>query len=302
MNSSPFRPLPALITLALAALVASAQAPAQTDVENAITYYGEENIKGYIQPLADLYGADINSGFFRSAAISTAGFQFNVDFVGTGAIVSDDNKLFSARLPEGFSESTADMPTILGPRATLITDGSGAQYKGSDGMVDASLFSYGFGQITLGGFQGTEVFGRFLASPELASKKFPKTTLFGGGIRHSVSQYLVNPPLDVAVGIAYNKLSIGDILDVTGVIVGAQGSRTWDVFTFYGGAAWEKSTLNLDYTSTGSTPSPVSIELDGKNTFRVTAGGLLKVGVFKIFADANIGSVVNFSGGIGFGN
>ncbi|HLF14288.1 MAG TPA: DUF6588 family protein [Bacteroidota bacterium] len=296
------RPIPALIAAAFIALLACAQAPAQSDVENAITYYGEDNIRGFIQPLADLYGADINSGFYHSAAIPAEGFHFNIDFTGAGSIVSDDDKIFSAKLPAGFTETNSDQPTILGPRASLFTDGSGAQYKGSDGMIDASLFSYGVGQVTFGTVQGTEAFIRFLASPELGSGKFPKTTLFGGGIRHSISQYLVEPPLDIAVGIMYNTMAIGDIMDITGIVVGAQGSKTWDTFTFYGGAGWEKSTLKLDYTSAGATPAPVNIELDGKNTFRVTAGGLLKFGVFKLFADANIGSVVNFSGGIGFGN
>ncbi len=302
MNMYTAGPIPTLIVATLVALLACTQAPAQSDVENAITYYGEDNIRGFIQPLADLYGADINSGFFHSAYIPAEGFHFNIDFVGAGSMVSDEDKLFSAKLPAGFTESTADQPTILGPRATLVTDVSGAQYKGSDGMIDASLFSYGVGQITLGAVQGTEAFFRFLASPELGSGKFPKTTLFGGGIRHSVSQYLAEPPLDIAVGVSYNTMAIGDIMDITGIVVGAQGSKTWDTFTFYGGAGWEKSTLKLEYTSTGNTPGPVSIELDGKNTFRVTAGGLLKLGVFKLFADANIGSVMIFSGGIGFGN
>jgi hypothetical protein len=289
----------AVVTLALAMTV---PVSAQSDVENAIIYFGEENVRGYIQPLADLYGAEINSGFFHSAAIPAEGFHFNIDFIGVGSAVKDEDKTYSAALPAGFADATAEQPTILGPRATLVTDISGLQYKGSDGMVDASLFPYAVGQVTIGAVMGTEAFVRFTSSPELSSGKFPKTTLLGGGIRHSISQYLVNAPLDIAIGIAYNKLSIGDIMDVDGLIVGAQGSGTWDVFTLYGGAGWETSTLKLEYTSSGAVPEQVSIELDGKNSFRVTAGGMLKLGVFKVFADANIGSVMNFSAGIGFGN
>jgi hypothetical protein len=302
MNIRTAAPGMALVAALLVALIAPSAAVAQSDVENAIKFYGEGNIRGFIQPLADLYGADINSGFFHSAAVPAEGFHFNIDFVGAGSIVSDEEKMFTANLPAGFTETTTEQPTILGPRATLVTDPSGAQYKGSDGMVDASLFSYGVGQVTLGAVQGTEAFLRFLASPELGSGKFPKTTLFGGGIRHSVSQYLADPPLDVSVGVMYNAMSIGDIMDITGVVVGAQGSKSWDAFTLYGGAGWEQSKLKLDYTSTGADPGPVSIELDGKSSFRVTAGGMLKLGVFKLFADANVGSVTNFSGGFGFGN
>jgi hypothetical protein len=298
----PFKlPLAVLIVL-IVAMIPCGRALAQSDVENAITYYGADNIGGYIQPLADLYGADINTGFFRSAAIPKEGFQISFDVYGTGALVSDQDKTFMAKLPTGFAAESAEMPTILGPRATLITDVSGAQYKASDGMVDASLFSYGMGQVTVGSVMGTQAFFRFIATPPLDNEKFPKTTMFGGGIQHSISQYFGDLPLDIAVGGAYDVMSIGDIMDITGVIVGAQGSKTWDTFSLYGGAAWEKSTLKLDYTSTGTDPGPVAIELDGRSSFRVTAGGLLKLGVFRVFADANVGSVVNFSGGIGFGN
>lgn len=302
MSITSFRTVGLLAATGLVVLLAAAPARAQSDIENAISYYGEENIRGYIQPLADLYGAGINSGFYRSAAISSVGFQFNLDIVGFGALVADDSKLFSAKLPAGFSDEVWNQPTIVGPRAELVTDGSGAQYKGSDGMVDASLFPYGVAQLTLGGVKGTEAFFRFTTTPEISSGKYPKTTLVGGGVRHNVSQYLVDPPLDVAVGFSYNTLSIGEILDVKGILVGAQGSRSWNVFTLYGGAAWEKSTLTLEYTSTGVNPGPVKIELDGDNSFRITAGGLLQLGFFKLFADANIGSVTAFSGGIGFGN
>ncbi len=296
------RRLPALIVVTLVALFGFTRASAQTDIENAITYYGDDNIGGFMQPLADLLGADINSGFFHSAAIPAAGFHFSLDLIGMGALVSDDDKFFTAELPSGFAETHADQPTIVGPEAPLITDVSGAQYKGSNGMVDASLFSYGVGQITLGSVMGTEAFFRFIATPELGDGKFPKTSLFGVGVRHNISQYLVEPPLDIAVSFAYNTLSAGEIMDIQGILVGAQGSKTWDTFTFYGGAAWEQSTMKLDYVSVGDDPGPVNIELDGRSSFRVTAGGLLQFGFFRLFADVNVGSVTNFSGGIGFGN
>lgn len=292
----------AVLIFAIAALVPCGRVFAQSDIENAISFYGEENIDGYIQPLADLWGADINAGFFHSAAVPAEGFHISLDIIGAGAIVGDDDKMYTAQLPLGFEEETAEMPTILGPEAQLVTDGSGAQYKGSNGMVDAGLFGYGIGQITIGAVKGTEAFFRFLATPELGDGKMPETKLFGGGIRHSISQYMPEAPLAISVGGAYNVMTVGDIMDITGVIVGAQGSKTWDTFTAYGGLAWEQSTLNLEYTSTGVDPGPVAVELDGRSNFRFTAGGLLKFGIFKIFADANVGSVVSFSGGIGFGN
>jgi hypothetical protein len=45
----------------------------------------------------------------------------------------------------------------------------------------------------------------------------------------------------------------------------------------------------------------VELSLDGENAIAFTVGAGLSFGVFKIFADVNIGAVTNFSGGIGFG-
>jgi len=66
---------------------------------------------------------------------------------------------------------------------------------------------------------------------------------------------------------------------------------------------YEKSTMNLTYTSTDPSASgTVNVDLDAANTFRFTAGLALKVAVARIFADVNFGSVTSFSGGLSFGN
>ena len=48
-------------------------------------------------------------------------------------------------------------------------------------------------------------------------------------------------------------------------------------------------------------PAGVDITLTGANNFRFTVGVGLSLGILKIFADANFGSVTNYSAGIGFG-
>lgn len=272
----------------------------QTDLEIALQQYDAEGVTGFIGPMAHLYGADINSGMFHSADIPMAGFHFELDFIGMGSLVKDDYKNYVATLPQGFQQPTAVQPTIFGGVAPLISDPSGLQYKGSNGVIDASLFSHGVAHLSFGSVNGTDGFVRFLASPELGGKKFPKTSLIGGGLRHSISQYIPDIQFALAVGGGYNKLTIGDLVEIGGVSFGAQGSKTWDSFTWYGGLQWEKTTMNVKYTSSASVP--VNVDVDGDNKIRLTTGGALKLGFFRIFADANIGSVMNFSGGIGFGN
>ena len=86
-----------------------------------------------------------------------------------------------------------------------------------------------------------------------------------------------------------------------GLSIGVQASKSLELLTLYGGVAWEQSTMNITYTSNSAGSPAVDVELDGDNTFRLTAGGALSLGIFSLFADANFGAVTNFSGGVGFG-
>jgi hypothetical protein len=83
--------------------------------------------------------------------------------------------------------------------------------------------------------------------------------------------------------------------------VGAQAGKSFGIFALYGGLQWENSTLNLKYTYSDPTltATDVDLNLTGANSFRGTFGASLALGILQFFADANLGSVTNFSGGIG---
>ncbi|MGA9117011.1 MAG: DUF6588 family protein [Bacteroidota bacterium] len=293
----------AVCVLAAAVLLPSSPGAAQTDMENIIKQLGSEAVKGYIQPMADLFGANMNAGLFHSAAIPRDGFFMELSFVGMGASVGDDQKLYTLNLPPGFGGLTTRQPTIFGPKATLVTDpATGLQFKGSDGIIDASLFPLVVPQLTVGNFYGTQASLRYVPIPAIGDDKFPKVTLFGIGARHSISQYLEEPPLDAAVGLFYSSFTVGDLIDFSGISIGAQAGKTFSVVDVYGGLAWESSSMNLQYTQSGGGSPVVDIDLDGANSFRFTLGAGLKLAFLRLFADANFGSVTNFSGGIGFGN
>ncbi len=274
----------------------------QSDLENILKQYESESAKGYIQPMADLFGANMNAGLYHSAAIPQTGFSLQIDLIGMGSSVGDDQKTYTLDLPASFTQRTMKAPTIFGPKSTQVTDPNGFQFKPSDGIIDASLFPLAVPQLTIGNIYGTQAMVRFIATPSFSDEKFPKTTLWGAGLRHSISQYLgESAPLDIAAGFFYSSFTVGDIIDFSGLSIGAQASKSFSVLNLYGGLAWEKSTMNLSYKPSATNASAVDIDLDGDNAFRFTVGAGLKLAVFNIFADANFGSITNFSGGIGFG-
>ncbi len=286
----------------LGVLMTAQQSLAQSDLENILKQANKINVTGYAQPLADLFGANIHSGYYHSAAISKAGLFLRLDVIGMGSPVSDDHKTYDLTLPQSFAQRTMKAPTAFGPKATLVTDPqTGFQYKPSDGVIDASMFPLAVPQLTIGNVFGTQAVVRFIATPTLKGNSFPKSTLWGAGIRHSISQYFENPAIDIAVSGFYSQYTMGDIIDLNGYSAGAQVSKDLSPLVIYGGAAWEKSTMNIAYTPEGAGNPAVDVDLEGDNTFRFTAGAALEIGPLKFFTDANFGAVTAFSGGLGLG-
>ncbi|MGB2958706.1 MAG: DUF6588 family protein [Bacteroidota bacterium] len=285
-------------------LAAPPAAQCQTPVEDAIKQLSGPNAKGYLQPLADLFGANMNAGAFHSAKIPTVGFNIKLDLIVMGAPIGDDQKRYTAQAPTGFSPGTFETATIFGGTGGLVNDVNvpGVSYKGSDGVFTTTMFPLTAPQLTIGSVFGTQVLARYVFIPKLGDN-VPESNLWGAGILHSVSQWLGGPPVDLAVGFFYNSFTAGDIITYSGYAISGIVSKEFTVFTAYGGLAYEQSTMNLNYVSTDpSIPGQVDIDLEGANTFRVTAGGLLQLGLFRLFADINIGTVTHFSGGIGIGN
>ena len=306
VTSRRFVRLLLLLGLALLLFLPAHLTRAESELERALRQYSFEAVKGYIQPVADLFGANMNSGFSQSAAIPASGFHMSFKIIGMGSLVSDDQKSYSIVLPAGFTlapGTTLKTATVFGDKGTLFTDpATGFSYRGSDGVVNTSIFPLAVPQLTIGSVYGTEATVRFITLPEFGDGDFPKTTLWGIGGRHSISQYIQDAPLDIAVGVMYGKFTVGDMIDLSAVTFGAQASKEFSVLILYTGIQSEKSTMNLKYTSTDPTAPPaVDIDLDGANSVRFTLGLGLNLGIFKIFGDANFGSVKTFSAGFGFG-
>ena len=238
----------------------------------------------------------MSAGWYRTAAIPQMGLNVSFDIIAMGSSVGDNQKSYTRNAPWG-SFQTA---TAFGSTGTLSTDpNTGFSLRGSDGAFNTPIFPLATLQLRVGSFYGTEVIIRGLPIPSISGS--PKVTFLGFGARHSISQYIPESPVDLAGGIFYTHISFGDLIDMKSFSFGAQASKSFSVLEVYGGLAYEKSTMDLGYTSTTAGGGNVSISLDGANTFRATLGLGLNLAIFHIYGDANFGSVTNFSAGIGFG-
>jgi hypothetical protein len=291
----------------VAALVAVAPAVhAQTKFETIIQSYTAGTIQGYVQPLADLTVANLNIGFFHSAAIPRNRLGVSFDAVALGSPVKDAQKTYTAQTPPGFNPQTFQTATIFGGTGTTVNHATiaGVSYRGSDGFIDATYFPAAVPQLTVGGIFGTEVTARYFTSSFLGidEQDFPELKFRGFGARHSISQYFPLLPVDIAVSFSTSSLTWGDMVDLDATAFGAQVGKTFSVLSLYGGIQNESGTMALSYTSTSPLQTvPVNVDIDVKSTVRFTAGAIIKFGFLNLFGDAGFGDVTTFAGGFRFG-
>ncbi len=289
--------------LAVLLVIGTSFAVSQSDLEKNLEQYNATTVTGYIQPVTDLFGANMHSGYYHAADIEKFGFHLRLDIVAMGAAVSDNQKTYTASAPTGFNPATFSTATVFGGAGTEVTDaGTGLKYRGTDGVFNTNYMPLLVPQLTIGNVFGTQAMIRYITIPKMNGDQIPNITLWGLGARHSISQYLPMVPVDLSAGIYFNSFTFGDIIDFKGVAINAQVSKSFSILTLYGGLQWENSSMNLKFTSTDVTSPMVDITMDGANNFRFTAGLDLGLGPIHLFADANLGSVTVFSGGIGFGN
>ncbi len=299
----PLQPL-TLMTITGFLLFLAAPLRAQDPFQDAVKQLNSSNVRGYLQPFVTAFGADMNSGLYRSADISDVGISIRLDLVGMGTLIGDAEKTFMGVPPPPFPQSEVQTATVYGGLGTVVNGPGGTQYQFQNGQVNlkASMVLMGVPQLTVGNIFGTQAVIRYIPFPEAGN--FPKFTVFGAGLRHSISRYLPTSPVDLAASAFYEHTSIGDLIDAKAFSLGAQASKSFSVLTIYGGLQYETSTMTLSYTYTGYGAEPnstISLDMDGDQKFRATLGVGLNLVLANLSADVSVGSVTTLCAGLGFG-
>ncbi len=277
-------------------------ASAQNPFEDAVKQLSSDNVKGYVQPLVNGFGANLNSGMYQSADIGDLGFHLQVQVIGMGTLIGDAEKTYMATPPSPFAQTPVQTATVFGGTGTIVHGPANMTYQFQNGQVKTSIMPFATPQVTIGNVFGTQAIIRYVPVPAIGN--FPKVTLFGIGVQHSISRYIPTLPVDLSAGIFYQKLTIGDIIDAKAMNFGAQISKSFSLLTLYGGLQYETSSMTLNYTYTGPNSTPdtkVNIDIDGENKFRATGGINLNLVILHLNADISLGKVTAVSAGVGFG-
>ena len=269
------------------------------DIEELVSKYTENNGKGYMQPLADAFGATFNTGLFHSARMKKLGFQAYLGVVASTAFISDKRTTFDATT-QGFTdpEITAEAPTVFGPTESVNVNGPGGTVYVFPAGMNVKMIPFAIPQLSIGSVYGTDLTFRFITFN--LGEDFGDLNVFGWGVRHSISQYLKELPVDIALGVYNQSFKVGDIVSANAWLVSAQASKRVMLFTFYGGLGYENTKLDLEYTNEEEDVD-IAFNLTGKNSIRLTAGVTFNFGPAKLNIDYNLASQSVLSVGLGVG-
>lgn len=285
----------------LAVLALSLPLQAQ-DLADYLSKYTSANGKGYLQPLADAFGANMNSGLYYGARIEKFGLHIRVGLETMTALIADDQKVFTAKTEDPFSPAaTAEAPTVFGSTKGTSATGTGNTIFNFPGGLGLSKVPILLPQVTVGSILGTEATLRFVQVN--VNDDFGKIKLFGFGLRHSISQYLGKSPVDLAAAFFVQKFEVGDIVEANAKYYGLQASLSRSIFTFYGGAGFESANLDIAYTfepESGSAQT-IAFDLEAENSARFTIGLALNLLLAQVHADYNFGAQKVLAMGVGFG-
>jgi len=269
------------------------------DFEDFVRKYTGANGSSYMQPLADAFGANLNSGLYHNAYIQKRGFQLYLGVAAMNAVIPDANKTFQGTTEGAFApQQTVTVPTIFGNPELVSVEGEGGTTYIFPGGLGLDNLPLAVPQLTLGSLFGTDATLRWAAYD--IGEEVGKVELLGWGIRHSLDPYVPLGPLHAAAGFYVQQFTVGDIVDARGWIATLQGSYQWHLLTFYGGLGYEHSTLDIQYTREEDN-AEIKFDLTGANTLRATLGLTVNLGPLKVHSDYSLASQSLLTLGVGLG-
>lgn len=293
-----------LAALGCALLVMLAALPASAQLEDQLSAYTGDNAEGYLEPVSLAFGADLNSGLFHSAYIPVDGFHLSLETGLMAVLFSDDDGTFDATTELGFSpETTVEAPTVVGSGEAVIVEGDGGTAFAFPGGFDLASFALAAPQIRIGSVKGTEALIRYIAV-DAGDVELGKIDLMGYGLRHSVSQYMTDPPVDIAVGFMYQTFKVGDeLIDAKAMSFGVQVSKRipsgFAVIEPYGGLSYD--TFQMDVSYEDQDDEPVNLEFDSQGTAHLTVGLHAQAAILSLYGEYNLAKQSGFAFGLGFG-
>ncbi|GAB4034921.1 DUF6588 family protein [Spirosoma gilvum] len=270
-------------------------------IEGYLGTYTDNNARGYMQPLADALPAMFQSGWSQDARIDS-GFHLYVGLVVFAALPMSAQRQFTATTQLPFTpEQSATVPTIFGDTRSVSVPGhSGTSYTFAGGL-DTQYLPLAAPQLTLGNLFGTEISIRYFAFD--FGRDFGRVDMVGGGIRHSLSQYLKRytsiKNLDVALAYAEQEFKAGNVLKVHSRQLTLEAGQHGGHFAYYGFVGYLMGQTDIHYSYSSEATSRIDLSLANANAFVAGAGFSVKAWKLKLSANARYAGSLIATAGLG---
>lgn len=274
---------------------------AKSDIEERLESFNhpalKETFQAYMQPFADAFGGNMNSGLYHTAKVHKDGLHFYIGVETLWAFISNKQRKYSSLIDDPPSSlEVTDKPTIFGSDEAWSVD-IGNQTFSIPGGKEIRALPVIAPRLTIGSVMGTELSFR-LVSLDLP-KNFGLLKITGYGLRHSISQYIPLSPIDICFGFFIQDFELGRVFKAQMNFFGAQASRSLGPLTIYGGLGIEKTTLTIGNAEGLLNIQPLTFDSDNRG--RMNVGVCLSMLILKVHADYTIGNQNVVVLGVGIG-
>lgn len=273
-----------------------------------LTALPPDEANNFAKPLSTFLGSYFNSGGYYSADLPKE-FQFKFSIVGTYIVFPKSQQTFTPNPGIDGYNNLDETATIVGSKGNV--------YLGPQGYLS---YPHGFDIASLpsaiyqaaGSYYGTELLLRFFPKVKVGDSE---TGFWGVGLKHSLTQWIKEPPLDVSVQLLYNNFGFEyksdepkDYVktDSKNLALNIHASKTFNqMFIVYGGLQYESSKMDMNYYFRDPNKlypqiadQVLSTSMDGDNSFRITTGAAIKLSVIVLNVDLNVTSQFTLASGL----
>jgi len=295
---------PTVLRLILPGLLLAAGVGAATaQLNEDLLSLTDENLKAYVDPLQVALSGTLNSAVFRTGYVPRGKFDIALGAAAMAVSFSDDDRSFRPVDPPGFSSlEPQDVPTIVGDLGGVIIPGEDGLAWAYPGGFDMEGFEIAAPQLSIGCVMGTRAIVRFIPPIDLGDSDLGEFEYFGVGGQHSISQYMPNLPIDLALGAFYQDFKIGeDLLHVQSMQFNVTGSRQYGILQPYLGLGYDTLTLDAHAEDEDYPEDAIDVSLDRHSNVHFTAGLMARLSILGIYGEYNSGATSGFAVGFDLG-
>ncbi len=268
------------------------------NIKDYLDAYLGENAVPYVQPLADLFASNINTGVWEWSKADT-NFYFRLKAQAIISYPAESMRTFTGHTSGDFRPAqTVTAPTIIGDRSNIILQGEDTTFYVFPGGYDLNRLTLGTPQLTIGGFLHSELSGRFLSFS--LGKDLGKVNFLGIGARHFLTGYFKDAPVDVSVGYFYHHIEAGDYLDSDQHLISVHLGKSGKFFSGQLMVGYQTSGSAIHYTyEDGDETYDVDLFIKNQNNLIMEASAGLKLGPLFFCSAISYSQHLSVSGGFG---